>query len=549
MKVEDYFLTKNPVKDREIFYKIIDLGLDFVNGKTRGGKVLKYKSHKEIKDIIAQYDDLLDTLDLDDSLRVLEQIGEFSISQSDVNYLAFPDSGNALPALAADIYSKFLNQNLIAFDRSAPIATFIEIQLIEWLRGLIGYETKSFKNIKKLSDVSGMWTTGGHMSNHIAIMAALNEKFPIVKSQGLASLHFLPKIILAGKISHYSFSSAMHHLGLGQENIINANTNPDFTTDVTHVGELLKNPEKRKEIFMVVCVAGNSRTSSLDNIEELSKVCKKYGIWLHVDACHGGSLIFSKKLKNRDLKGIEQADSVSLDPHKGLFITYPSSYVVFKKRDIPVHFTRYEGSVRSGEAWDLGYITPFFGSRGFDSLKLWFMLKVLGRDGICELVEKRDENARHAAELIKKTHLFTLFHDMTFYRLVFVYQPKFLSKILKKENISLRLKSEIKKCVDYFTHNLNQEIYEEGNLILDEFKLHDIGNKTKLNSGEERFYVMSITIGNPLFTNESLEKSLSVLFKKAESYLDRYKDSINEILENGKFTDEIKTHFGPAGWE
>ena len=101
------------------------------------------------------------------------RIVRFSIAQAHSRYLAFPDSGNALAALAAGVLNPLLNQNLIAVDRSAPAATFVEIQVVEWLRQLIGYPTLPLTELRGVKDVAGLWTTGGHLSNHVAMLTAL----------------------------------------------------------------------------------------------------------------------------------------------------------------------------------------------------------------------------------------------------------------------------------------------------------------------------------------------------------------------------------------
>lgn len=550
MKMKQYFLDGKSEEQKKLFYKVIDLGFDFINGKTRNNKVLQYEKPEFFKNKLT---DTLPEKGMSDEkiFQTIEEVGKYSISQSDLNYLAFPDAGNSIAALLGDIYSKFLNQNMIAFDRSAPYATFIEIQLIEWLREYIGYDFKKPSEINSLSEVSGMWTTGGHMSNHIAIMTALNHKFGDVKVKGLNALGISPKIVLAGKITHYSVTAAIHHLGIGTENIINTASNADFTTDTKDLERILEEHKESNDIFMVVGVAGNTRTSSIDNLREIAKICQKYGVWFHIDACHGGSLILSDKIKKRDLDGIEEADSISLDPHKGMFVAYPCSFVMFKKRDALVKFTRYEEQVRNGEAWDLAYITPFFGSRGFDSIKLWLLIKSLGKSGLAEVVEKRDDDSQFVFKMLKNSKLFTLFHDMTFYRLCFVFLPDEIKTLIEayKSKLDKESLAKLKNCIDSYTHNLNQGLYEEGNVCLDEFKLHDIGNTTNLDAGEDRFYVMSVTVGNPLYTEESLSSSLKILFDRAQSLLPQFKKDVELILNlESSYQEKVVVSYGPAGW-
>src|SRR5258708_19508324 len=106
---------------------------------------------------------------------------------------------------------------MISVSRSDASARFGEIQLIEWIRQLIGFEYKSLDKVNALSEVSGMVTSGGHMSNHVAMLAALNSNFPQIKKEGLSSLDFQPAVIMAGDISHYSHTSAAHHFGIGHD--------------------------------------------------------------------------------------------------------------------------------------------------------------------------------------------------------------------------------------------------------------------------------------------------------------------------------------------
>lgn len=543
------FFDGNQYQVNKLFHDAVDLGIEFVNGNLRDDKILNYKSAEEIKSWFTQsvpqsgvsYDELFEDL---------AWIGKYSISQSDIRYLSFPDSGNSIAAMIGDIFSKFLNQNMIAFDRSAPISTFVEIQLLEWLRELVGYEFKSVAEIKSLSEVGGMITTGGHMSNHIAMLAALTHKFPETKKRGLASLEITPKIAYSSKIGHYSHIVAAHHLGIGMENFVDINSTDEYKTDVESLGKILEEDRKGKnEIFYVICVAGNCRTCNIDDIKGVAEVCNEFGIWLHVDACHGGSLIFSEKLKKKYLESLEFADSISLDPHKGLFVTYPSSAVLFKKRDSLVAFSRYyEKETRDGSSWDLGYITPFFGSRGHESLKLWSAIKTIGKDGLSTILEDRFEVALKLHKYIKSLEYFVMLNDVDIYRMAFIYYPMEIRNKVNNFDLSTEVKLEIKKTIDMYTHKINKEIYEEGELCLDEFKLLDIGNDTDLNLSEEKFYVMSLTVGNPLLKEDMLPEIMKPLLDKCELYRLELFQKIEEIISKNLKVNEISNPTGPAGW-
>src|SRR3989344_4807648 len=528
-KYNEYFI-KPTKKQEELLKKSIEIGMEFFDGSLRKNKFLLYKDptffFKRLNESLP-----INPVKVEKSLDVLREIGKYSIAQFDRTYLSFPDSGNSLQGMIGAIFSKMINQNLIGFDRSAPIATVIEIQLIEWLRELIGYEHKSLKEIKSLSEVSGMVVTGGHMANHVAIMGALNNRFPEIKEKGLASLNVSPVILLSKKISHYSLDSAVHHLGIGKENIIDIHTKRDFRTDYTKLGQIIKNLPKNKVPFMIVGMAGNTRTANLDNINQLVTFCRKNNLWLHIDACHGGSLLFSEKLKKKFLKGIEKSDSVSIDPHKSLFVPYPSSFVLFKKRDILTMFTRYPEKAREGQIWDLGFITPFYGSRGFESLSFWMLIKIMGIKGIKNTIEYRNGLAKYAEKLIEESGLFVKLNEMDFYRMAFVYCPKDIHNWLKNNGkiISQEQKEKILNLINKYTHKINQTLYEAGAVCLDEYSLHDMGNRIKLYT-KERFLVMAITMGNPLYTKTSIRNSLGILFKKAKKEEKYFKNDFKNLF-------------------
>lgn len=249
------------------------------------------------------------------------------------------------------------------------------------------------------------------------------------------------------------------------------------------------------------------------------------------------------------LAGIEKADSVSLDPHKGLFSPYPLSFVMFKKRDTLTQFTRYEKEVREGLAWDLGYIAPFYGSRGFESLKLWLMIKALGLKGLEKIINDRQDLAATTSDMIVKSGYFSIFNEMSFYRMVFIYYPEAIKYIISRLKTSPEQKMKIKSVIDEYTHKINEELYTSGELCLDEFKLHDLGNFTGLNT-DDRFVVMSITMGNPKQTIKTVRKSLQKLFNLCEKCLPEFMGRVMDILnENGKH--EVinkKGLYGPAGW-
>lgn len=519
----------------------LDAGLEFLHPAPAGQRFFTHSTPDTLRA------ELSEPLPVDGSefaelLQQLEhRIARTSIAQSAPGYLAFPDSGNALAALAGSILAPMLNQNMIAVDRSAPSASFATIQVVEWLRELVGYDATPLTQLRGIRDVAGLWTPGGHLSNHIAMLTALGRGFPAARQSGLRALPERPTIIMAGAISHYSHSDAAFHLGLGWDAVIPAAATAHFTTDPASVDQLLQSPAAGTRPFMVVGVAGNCRTTGLDDLEALAEVCERHGVWLHVDACHGGSLLFDDELRARHLNGIERADSVSIDPHKGLFTPYPSSYVLFRERGALTQFSRHTGTVLADGVWDIGLITPFLGSHGFEALATWMLLKHLGTRRLGQIVRQRLEQVRHLERRIEDTRWFVCLNDADFYRLTFVFCPPAARAIIARAAPADRARAA--GIISEFSSRLNSALYRDGRVCFDEHTLTDLGDTLGL--GPERKYsVLACCPGNPLTSREDLEQSLQLLTAAASALTPQLLDA----LASARHPDPARLA-GPAGWD
>lgn len=515
------------------------MGLSFLSGRE---SFLKHEQPADLARLVAE-DLPLTGSGIDQVLAEVQgRVVEHSISQAHPDYLAFPDSANSLAALSGSILAKFLNQNLIAVERSAPVATFVEVQVISWLRTLVGYDTKPLEQMLGVKDVGGMWTTGGHLSNHVAMLTALGATFPEVRQRGLRGLNASPTVVMAGPIAHYSHSDAAFHLGLGWDGVDQVGANSDFTTDVSAVERALAEPRRGTKPFMVVGVAGNCRTTGLDDLAAIGEMCRRYGVWFHVDACHGGSLLFSERLKDRHLRGIEAADSVSLDPHKGLFTPYPSSYVVFRDPRVLTQFSRHEQAVLADDSWDLGLITPFLGSRGFESLATWMMIKNLGVRQLGALVERRQRLARYLQRRMGETGYFVNLNDVDFYRVATVLCPPKVQDAIR--DMSAEDRPHAIETVSRFTSRLNTTLYESGTVCFDEHTLADIGDRVGAGA-DAKYTIMAACPGNPLTTREDLDRAVEAA---AEVAVSLEEEMMHAITRTATKRPHINPLGGPAGW-
>jgi L-2,4-diaminobutyrate decarboxylase len=341
---------------------------------------------------------------LEDLIEELDHaiLGE-GMNFASMGYLGFPDAANSIAAIIASIASDIFPQNLINSKRWAPTATYIEIATVNWLRSILGFEVDW--SAKSAIDCSGFATTGGVLSNAIALLVARENLCP---GFGQDNHSRALDVIIPESIDHYSIRTSARWLGFGESHIRRAAVR-HYCYHQASLEALLQENKNSDRGSIVVAYAGDSRTQTIDDLSGLADLCERHGAWLHIDACHGFQLAFSSKLAPR-LKGIERAHSVTADPHKVLWVPHSLSYVLFRKPDYLRPIAGASDLVTT-EEMSLGAITPFIGTKRFDSLKLWFLVKHLGRSGIASLIEQRHQLALEFADYLTHQPDFLVLND------------------------------------------------------------------------------------------------------------------------------------------
>lgn len=525
-------------------HEVLDIGLDFSLDEYRGDACLQYVETDVLR---RNFSEPLPVgpATLEKMISEFRRVARYSIAQMSPRYVAFPDSGNSVASLAAAVLAPLLNQNMISMERGAPAGTFIEVQTLEWLRQVVGYDFRTLDGYRSAGDLGGLVTSGGQMSNHISLLLALNERYPVFRRSGLRGINVAPRVLLAGDLTHYSFLTAVHALGLGADAIVSLPANEKSRLDVHSLDASIDSLNQDEEAFIVVGVAGNTKTSQFDDLRSINRWAKSRGLWFHVDACHGGSLIFSHKYRYL-LEGIEEADSIALDPHKGLFLPYPLSVLLVKDRGVLARLSRKPDAAARDGSLDLGQVTPFSGSRGLEVMKLWSVIKMLGSNGLGEVVDSRQELAEFAYSQVANSELFCVFHDFEFYRICFNFFPQ----SLRGACAATMKSSQFKAVVDDLTAVLSKRAYEDGVFCFDSFPLLDIENRTGLGS-KERFEVLSMTIGNPAMERQSVIEAIGYLSQLARTllpmYQSRWEAAESEIM-TGTADPVSRNQGGPAGW-
>ncbi|KAL1122480.1 hypothetical protein AAG570_002811, partial [Ranatra chinensis] len=307
-------------------------------------------------------------------------------------------------ALAGVYISEALNTNQYTYE-VAPVFTLCEMEVIRRAQDLFGFRTGD-----------GIFAPGGSISNMYGIVLARFNKFPEVKRKGLSSIPplvlftsqdvIMVYILKFNPIAHYSVIKSANWLGIGTDNVVAVQTDEK---GCMIPNELVKSVKKAinegKVPLMVNATAGTTVLGAFDPFNEIADICKKYGLWMHVDACWGGSLIFSKNHFDI-LDGIQRADSMSWNPHKMLGAPLQCSMFLVKKKGLLYESNAANAAYlfQKDKMYDTQYDTGDKSvqcGRKVDAFKLWLMWKARGDEGFGELVDQAVHCSRYFLEKIK----------------------------------------------------------------------------------------------------------------------------------------------------
>jgi L-2,4-diaminobutyrate decarboxylase len=408
--------------------------------------------------------------------------------------MGFPDAGNAVAGIAGNITADLLQQNLINQSFCSPSGTFAEIAVVRWLREIVGYTNP--EQVTDIFDVGGVITGGGTTSNAIAIMLARENHKPETMKTGVAIDDDFYLVVPKG-IGHYSVKSAQMWVGCGNR-LLEVETD-GFRYNLAELERTLRT--YKGKIMGLVAYAGDSRTMTVEHFDKVATLVRSIDptIWLHADACHGFSLGFSDTLRAK-LQGIEQFDSITTDPHKVMNSPYTISSLLVREPH-KLKSTSSMSDLIMQEQFAFGQITPFLGSRPWASLKLWFVIKNLGRKGFGTIIDQRHQLALDLAALLEAAHDFVLINNVDINAVAFMYTGGRQDRPIEELN-SLNKK-------------IHKMLIQEGSYHLHQFSVPDAG----IIKRGEIIYPLRFMSGNPHTTTQHITDMLQyvrTLGQKAE---------------------------------
>ncbi len=371
-----------------------------------------------------------------------------------------------------------LNQNQVKIE-SAKASSFVEREFLCWIHQLIYNGNPDFykRQIQNPKIAMGNITSDGTVANVTALTLAMAKAFPPdnkgfkgIRTEGLvrALNHYgyRQALFFVSRRGHYSISKAGSILGIGDQGVIRVPVLPCVNKiDIHKLQSIIENIRKEDRLagkptkfVAVVGIAGTTETGNIDDLDALAAIARKIGAHFHVDAAWGGGALLMEGAREM-MKGIEKADSVTVDGHKLLYAPNSMGICVFKNVEdsrFLYHTSNY--IIRKGSV-DQGRFT-IEGSRPFACLKPWASIKIFGKTGY-KLLFDHARNLQHTfTKLVERDPLFELMNKPELFIIIYRFIPEELRSLLDRLMKDPKKNSERITAVNKLINNLNIDLHK-----------------------------------------------------------------------------------------
>ena len=322
-----------------------------------------------------------DPVAFEDAMREFADAVANAYEPAGPGYLAYIPGGGVFAAAVAAFLSAGVNR-FVNLAGAAPALVQMEDNVVRWLCDLFDLPAGS----------TGILTTGGSLANFSAIVAARRAMLPE---------DFLDGTIYASEQAHASVAKAASLAGFPKAAIRVVPVTADLEMDAAACAALVRRDRADgRRPFAVVASAGTTNTGAVDPLDEVAELCADERLWMHVDAAYGGFFQLTERGRKR-FRGIEAASSITLDPHKGLFLPYGTGSLVV--RDAATLRAAHDvGGAYLQDVVAGGHVLPNFAeyspelSRDFRGLRVWLPLQLHGVAAFRDALDEKLDLAAHA---------------------------------------------------------------------------------------------------------------------------------------------------------
>ena len=308
-----------------------------------------------------------------------------SFNTAGPGYLAYIPGGGLFSSAVADLVSGITNR-YVGVWQAAPALVQLETNVVRWLCGLAGLPAES----------GGYLATGGSLASFTAVVAARRDRLPV---------DFLKGTLYVSDQTHHAVTKAASLAGFPDENVRAIPSDGMFRIRVDALAERIAVDRQAGFTPFFVCGnAGTTNTGAVDDLGALADLTARERLWLHVDAAYGGFFLLTERGRTA-MAGIERADSVVLDPHKGLFLPYGTGALLVRDAEVLRRAHAAGADYLPHMQEDPGFvdyceISPEL-SRAYRGLRVWLPVKLHGLGAFRRSLDEKLDLALHATRQLK----------------------------------------------------------------------------------------------------------------------------------------------------
>ncbi|OWJ69010.1 pyridoxal phosphate-dependent decarboxylase family protein [Inquilinus limosus] len=318
--------------------------------------------------------------ELEPLLDRLDQASSYAYEAGSPGFYAYIPGGGLFTSAVADLYSGATNR-YVGHAFAAPAMVALEQGMVRWLAGICGLPEGS----------GGLLLTGGSMATLCAVIAA--------RHAGLGD-DLAGGTLYASAETHHSVAKAARLAGLAAEavRIVPCDAALGLDPDAL-AGMIADDRAAGKRPFLVVGTAGTTNTGAIDPLPEMAAIARREGLWFHIDGAYGGMFRLTRRGQTR-LRGMEQADSITLDQHKTMFLPFGASTLVVREPHRLAAAYQADAAYLAG--MDGGRGLPDFSdlgpelTRGMRGLRMWLPLHLHGVGAFRDALDEKLDLAQFA---------------------------------------------------------------------------------------------------------------------------------------------------------